>query len=121
MDENNLPPAQTRKLVDVPRRLHGLYRLAVGGSRRAACRLHCLECCGWQSREVELCSAPGCCLWPYRLPVGSSAGLSKAEDGAADPDFATLRTLEPSDDPDPAPQPDLSLVRAEPTRAGLPA
>ena len=32
-----------------------------------AIRLYCLECCGWQVREVRLCVANECPLWPYRM------------------------------------------------------
>ncbi len=32
-----------------------------------AIRNHCLECCGYQPSEVELCTAPKCWLFPYRL------------------------------------------------------
>ncbi|MBN1773171.1 MAG: hypothetical protein JXB32_18030, partial [Deltaproteobacteria bacterium] len=35
--------------------------------RKAALRLHCLECVGWQPSEVRLCTARGCVLHPYRL------------------------------------------------------
>lgn len=34
---------------------------------RVAIRNHCLECVGWESGEVQKCSAPACWLWPYRL------------------------------------------------------
>ena len=54
--------------MDVPSRYRGLYDRAMRGrSRQAAIRAHCLMCVGWQSREVALCTAPGCPLYPYRL------------------------------------------------------
>jgi hypothetical protein len=31
-----------------------------------AIREHCLECCGWSSTEVGLCTAPLCALYKYR-------------------------------------------------------
>jgi hypothetical protein len=30
-------------------------------------RNQCLECCGYQPSEVELCTAPKCWLWPWRF------------------------------------------------------
>ncbi len=65
--------AQERKLGDVPRHLRDMYREAVGGNRRAAIRLHCLECVAWLPSEVEACSAPGCVMWPFRM-TGTHAG-----------------------------------------------
>lgn len=41
---------------------------------RIAMRNHCLDCCGWQSREVARCSARRCWLWPYRLGIGMGRG-----------------------------------------------
>jgi len=32
-----------------------------------AIRNHCLECCGYQSQEVELCTDPMCWMYPYRF------------------------------------------------------
>jgi len=67
MSETTLNDAQRRKLLDVPNHLRAMYREAVGGSRKAALRLHCLECVGWIPSEVEACTAPGCILYAYRL------------------------------------------------------
>ena len=32
-----------------------------------AIRAKCLDCCCFQSKEVKLCPATDCPLWPYRL------------------------------------------------------
>lgn len=32
-----------------------------------AIRAKCLDCCGWQAKEVRLCTCPQCALWPYRM------------------------------------------------------
>ncbi len=32
-----------------------------------AIRYHCIECFGFQAREVQQCSSPLCALYPYRL------------------------------------------------------
>ncbi|HUU83551.1 MAG TPA: hypothetical protein VM243_08610 [Phycisphaerae bacterium] len=56
------------RIEDVPERYRSLYRRAMTGrSRKAAIRAHCLMCCGWQSVEVEKCTARMCPLYPYRL------------------------------------------------------
>ena len=56
-----------RRLADCPAKFRKLYRRAWSGkSRQAAIRIHCLECCGWLSREVDRCSAPACPLFEYR-------------------------------------------------------
>ncbi len=31
-----------------------------------AIRQKCLDCCYWSSKEISLCPAEGCPLWPYR-------------------------------------------------------
>lgn len=33
---------------------------------RVAIRNHCLECCGYSLKEVSLCTAPKCWLYPWR-------------------------------------------------------
>lgn len=41
-------------------------RAVKGKSRKAAMHAFCLECCGWQIKEVFLCTDLGCSLYPYR-------------------------------------------------------
>jgi hypothetical protein len=77
-----LTHAQERKLATVPAHLRGMYREAVEGSRKAALRLHCLECVAWVPSEVEACSAPGCVLFPYRLTGTHPATAAAARDRA---------------------------------------
>jgi len=56
------------RVEDVPPRYRGLYRKAMGGrSLKASIRCYCLMCCGWQSTEVEQCTAPTCPLYRCRL------------------------------------------------------
>ncbi|MGB2985017.1 MAG: hypothetical protein WBE26_03965 [Phycisphaerae bacterium] len=63
---------------DIPQRYRRLYRKAMAGrSLKAAIRAHCLMCVGWQEREVRLCMAPSCPLYPYRL----SAKQKRADQG----------------------------------------
>lgn len=51
----------------IPILYRSLYARAIGGkSRKAAMHSFCLECCGWQIKEVFLCTDLGCPLYPYR-------------------------------------------------------
>ena len=53
--------------IQIPNRYHALYEQAMKGkSRKAAMRVFCLECCGWEIKEVFLCSDIECPLYPYR-------------------------------------------------------
>ena len=48
-----------------------------------AIRLKCLDCSGGSPKEVRLCPAFGCPLWPYRMgkrPKDSSEIASYVED-----------------------------------------
>jgi hypothetical protein len=57
--------AERRK--QIPKLYRGIYDKAVTGrSRKAAMHAQCLECCGWQVKEVFLCTDLGCPLYPYR-------------------------------------------------------
>ena len=52
---------------DVPPRYAKMYKRAMSGkSRKAATRMQCIECMGYVESEVELCTDPGCPLFPYR-------------------------------------------------------
>lgn len=52
---------------DVPKRYEKLYKKAMlGRSRKAAMRMFCLECVGYENSEVSLCTDPECPLYPYR-------------------------------------------------------
>ena len=44
----------------IERRIHGTL------TRAAAIRLHCLDCVGFKSKEVERCNRIACPLWGYR-------------------------------------------------------
>lgn len=58
------------RLQQMPRKYRATYRRAVKGkSLRACINAQCLECVGWQSREVAGCTDLGCPLYavrPYR-------------------------------------------------------
>jgi len=58
---------------DIPVRYVKMYARAMKGkSRKAAMRMQCIECMGYVESEVDLCTDPGCPLYPYR------SGLIKA-------------------------------------------
>ena len=71
--------------TDVPIRYQKLYARAMRGkSRNAAIRAFCCECCGWEIKEVYLCTDLGCPLYPYRprariYPGACQGGLDGAE------------------------------------------
>lgn len=51
----------------VPKKYKGMYdRAMTGRSRKAAVRLHCIMCMGWDATEVDKCTATGCPMYPYR-------------------------------------------------------
>ena len=53
--------------AQIPKLYLGTYNKAITGkSRKAAMHTFCLECCGWQIKEVFLCTSPQCPLYPYR-------------------------------------------------------
>jgi hypothetical protein len=55
---------------DVPQKYQRLYEKAqTGKSRRAGIRCHCLMCVGWRAKDLELCTATECPLYPYRMKV----------------------------------------------------
>jgi hypothetical protein len=57
----------SQRLRDIPKIYRRIYEQAVKGkSRKAAMRSFCLECCGWQIKEVFLCTDLACSLYPYR-------------------------------------------------------
>ena len=55
------------RLSQMPKKYRATYNQAMSGrSRKAAMRAFCLECCGWEIKEVFLCTDSGCNLYPYR-------------------------------------------------------
>ena len=57
-----------RHAAEIPRRFRGQYRaVKSGNSRKAAIRVQCLECQGWDSQEVAICTALPCPLYKWRI------------------------------------------------------
>ncbi|MCP4256636.1 MAG: hypothetical protein GY774_03805 [Planctomycetes bacterium] len=56
-----------KRRAQMPKQYRPTYDRAMSGkSRKAAMRAFCSECCGWEIREVFLCTDLGCPLYPYR-------------------------------------------------------
>jgi len=52
---------------NIPRAYQATYKKAMSGkSRRAAIRAFCAECCGYEIKEVYVCTDSHCPLYPYR-------------------------------------------------------
>ena len=65
--------AIAERLAQMPRSFRRTYRKATRGeaSPRMAIKAFCMECCGWQRKEVARCSGWACPLWTYRPFVES--------------------------------------------------
>ena len=64
-------PDAREALLQRLRQMPSLYRrfylkALTGRSRKAAMKVHCLECAGWSRTEVALCDSVSCALWGYR-------------------------------------------------------
>ncbi len=52
---------------DIPDKFRGNYLKAMkGNSRVCAVKAKCLDCTCWQPKEITLCPATNCPLYPYR-------------------------------------------------------
>ena len=66
------------------------FRLGILGSKSrgvviSAVRVKCLDCCCWSTKEVELCDAVRCPLWPFRMgenPFRAKHELSESQQAA---------------------------------------
>mgnify|MGYP001252699793 CR=1 FL=1 len=67
---------QVRK-SQIPAMFQGVYLKALGGSKAAAVKAFCLECCGWKPKEVRACSAHACPMHAVR-PF-QAAGVDEEE------------------------------------------
>jgi len=64
----------------VPESMRKNYEKAMTGkSRGAAVKAFCCECCGYERKEVSLCTDTGCPLYLYR-PFRSAAAVKKARE-----------------------------------------
>jgi hypothetical protein len=67
-----LPPGRKssvlERLAEMPSSYRPMYLKVVLGraSSRVAIKAQCLECVGWERREVVACTAEACPLWAYR-------------------------------------------------------
>jgi hypothetical protein len=61
------PDVRERRLAQIPTRQRPIFLRAWGGrSRKAAIRAFCLECVGYETAEVNRCTAAACSLFAYR-------------------------------------------------------
>ncbi len=69
----------SERRAQIPKLYRAKYDKAVGGqSRKAAMHSFCLECCGWQIKEVFLCTDLACPLYPYRPRSRVAQGTSQS-------------------------------------------
>lgn len=63
-----LSPAAQRRLSGVPVKYRQKYLSAVQGkaSPRESIRAMCLECMGYDTKEITSCSSDACPLWHHR-------------------------------------------------------
>ena len=65
-----LDPQKARKLQDVaqesPRHVETFRKAFEGKSLRAAINAHCVECVGYDAREIRGCTVRGCPLYEVR-------------------------------------------------------
>ncbi len=67
------------RLSQMPKQYRATYKRAMTGrSRKAAMRAFCGECCGWEIKEVFLCTDYGCPLFPYRPRSRVSQGTPQS-------------------------------------------
>ena len=59
--------ARSQKLAAVSIKHRRLFARAWDGSRKAAIRAFCLDCCGFSPREVRRCSNSACTLFEFRV------------------------------------------------------
>jgi len=71
----------------IPKRFHSLIASIANGSRAAAVKLNCLQCCGYATKEVKICtSKKSCPLWLFR-PYQTKAEAAEFDaDGGNDPE-----------------------------------
>ena len=76
---NNEQQRIAKHKQQIPKLYRGIYDKAVSGkSRKAAMHAFCLECCGWQIKEVHACSDTGCSLYSYRPKPRASQGAPQS-------------------------------------------
>jgi len=75
------------RLAEMPETCRRTYlRAVLGRSMAAAVKAHCMECVCWDRREVALCTALACALYPYRpfvSPEKTPAKVAGVAGGAA--------------------------------------
>jgi len=71
----------------MPKRVHSLIAAIAKGSRSAAVKLHCLDCCGYVTKEVKICTSKNCCpLWLFRPYQTKEEQAEFEADGGNEPE-----------------------------------
>jgi hypothetical protein len=92
-EENRRRIAEHR--AQIPKLYRGIYDKAITGkSRKAAMHAFCLECCGWQIKEVYLCTSPQCPLFLYRPKSRASQGTPESVSEEQKPKKSVQRVSE---------------------------
>lgn len=71
----------------VPAEFHKIVEKAAGGSMKAAVKLKCLDCTGYQMKEVRECELKDCSLWsfrPYKPTRAVSLPLAEPSNAVSD-------------------------------------
>jgi len=68
--------------LEVPDRWHNIVDKAEKGSKSAAIKLKCLDCCCWQPPEIKHCTCVGCPLFPVRPYQGKADDYTEDEEKA---------------------------------------
>ena len=70
-----------------PKRFHAIIDAIAKGSRTAAVKLQCLQCCGWVTKEVRSCSSIKICpLFLFRPYQSKEDAAEFDADGGNEPD-----------------------------------
>ena len=85
MTDSNRAARIAQHRADMPRQVRKVYDIAMTGrSLRAAVNSQCIECMGYQFKEVRLCVSPQCPLFPYRPVQGISYNVSEPVESGAE-------------------------------------
>lgn len=72
---------------NTPKRFHPLIALIAKGSRTAAVKLNCLQCCGYATKEVRFClSRKICSMWLFRPYQTKEEDADFDADGGNEPE-----------------------------------
>ncbi|MFA5291419.1 MAG: hypothetical protein WC496_00120 [Phycisphaerae bacterium] len=69
----------SKRIAQIPKPYRKDYeKAAINGSKPAAIKAFCLECCAWQENEIINCTAVTCPLYAVRPFIGRKIRISKS-------------------------------------------